>query len=373
MRLLHLHGDSVPTPAVLRAVRLMNRFGSALEHTVVWTGEAAAAGTAQLGPGLRVTSPQDFPALAGRPSLGRLHRLAQAMRGFDLVLTYGWGAIHAVLAHTLFAKALQLPPLVHHEDGAGEPGAAQPSRWRNWVHRIALGQAAALVVPTARLEQIALEQWQQPPSRVRRIADGVDVAAFRKRPRADALPRVIKRPRELWLGTVGCTTSTAMLVRAVPALPEPWQLVILGEGPERENLRRLAMELEIGHRVHLPGAVSDAAAVFGLFDLFALASPGDEAALTTLEAMAAGLAIVAPKVDALAALLSEENRSVLVRPGDEQGLAAAIGGLADDPAARTRIGAANQRRARAEFNEQAMVEAYRSVYAEALRLRRFPA
>ena len=50
----------------------------------------------------------------------RLRRLAQAMAGYDLVLTYNWGAMDAVLAHTLFCGAMGLAPLVHHEAATGK-------------------------------------------------------------------------------------------------------------------------------------------------------------------------------------------------------------------------------------------------------------
>ena len=90
--------------------------------------------------------PQDFPPLTGPFRLGRLHALARAMVGHDLVLTYNWGAMDAVMAHTVFAQALTLPPLVHHEDGFNEDEAGRLKPARNWYRRIGLARAAGLIV-----------------------------------------------------------------------------------------------------------------------------------------------------------------------------------------------------------------------------------
>jgi glycosyltransferase involved in cell wall biosynthesis len=297
------------------------------------------------------------------------------MAGHDLVLTYNWGAMDAVMAHTLFGQALSLPPLVHHEDGFNEDEALRLKPQRNWYRRIGLGRAAGLIVPSHRLEGIALETWHQPRWRVRRIANGIPTGAYAKKPRPDALPRVIKRKGELWLGTLAglrAVKNLPRLVRAFAALGEEWQLVILGDGPEREAIRETAIALEIGHRVHLPGFVADPAAVLGLFDLFALSSDSEQFPISVVEAMAAGLAVAAPAVGDVAAMVAPENASFIVAPGRDDTLAQALATLAADPALRRRVGEANRVRARAEYDETAMLAAYRAAYGAALGRDGFP-
>lgn len=375
MRILHLHSSFNPGGKELRAARLMNLFGPALEHTVVAAQAGALGARSALDSAVRVTFPDDFPPLNGRPGPGRLLRIAQAMRGFDLVLTYNWGAMDAVMAHTLFGGALGLPPLVHHEDGFNEDEAQGLRRSRNWYRRIALGRTAALVVPSLRLEQIALDVWQQPRSRVRRIGNGIDTAAYRKKPRNDALPRVVKRPGELWLGTLAglrAVKNLPRLVRAFASLPEPWQLVIVGEGPEREAIRAEATRLAIDHRVHLPGFVGKPAEVVGLFDLFALSSDSEQFPISVVEAMAAGLAVVSPDVGDVAAMVAAENGPFVVGGGGDQPLAEALALLAGDSALRAQVGAANQARAITDYDETTMLNAYRGIYGGALGLSRFP-
>ena len=375
MRLLHLHSSFNAGGKELRAVRLMNLFGGGVSHTVVSAEPNAYAASAAVAKGVAVSYPQDFPPLTGPFRIGRLHALARAMAGHDLVLTYNWGAMDAVMAHTLFSQALGLPPLVHHEDGFNEDEALRLKPARNWYRRIGLGRAAGLIVPSQRLERIALEVWHQPRWRVRRIANGIPTAAYAATPKPDVLPRVIKRKGELWLGTLAglrAVKNLPRLVRAFAGLPEEWQLVILGEGPERETIREAAIALDIGHRVHLPGFVADPARVLGLFDLFALSSDSEQFPISVVEAMAAGLAVAAPAVGDVAAMVAPENAPFIVAPGRDDSLAEALERLAGDAPLRARIGAANRTRARAEYDEGAMLAAYRAAYAAALGRETFP-
>ena len=364
LRILHLHSSFDRGVGALRSVQVINALSGGCDHAIVSAQAGAMAAADGIARGIRVDLAPDFPSLPGRPTPARLQRLARAMLGHDLVLTYGYGALNAALAHTVFAGQLPLPPLVHHENGGG----AEPAT-RNWVRRIALGRAAALVVPSRRLEALAVASWHQPRSRVKRIPPGIRTSAYAARPRSDALPRVIKRTGELWLGAVangGPGDDLARLVRAFAVLPEPWQLVVLGEGSHHGALRDEALRRDLGHRVHLPGVVAEPGKVLGLFDLFVPASDGSDVPVVLLEAMAAGLALVAADVGDVAATLAPENRRFVVAPGDEPALAAALAALAEAPALRRTVGAANRALARAEYDEAAMVAAHRRVYAAAL-------
>ncbi len=375
LRLLHLHSSFHAGGKELRAAKLINAFGTGVEHSIVSAQRDALGAAAAIDRGMAVSYPMDFPPLNGRPFPRRLQRLAQAMQGFDLVLSYNWGSMDAVMAHAIFASALKLPPLIHHEDGFNEDEIIRLKPARNWYRRIALTRAAALIVPSQRLEAIALSAWHQPRSRVIRIANGIVTAAYGKRSKADALPRIIKRKGELWLGTLAglrAIKNLPRLVRAFAPLPEQWQLVILGEGPEREAIRHEAMRLNVGHRVHLPGFVGDPAKAIGLFDLFALSSDSEQFPLSVVEAMAAGLAVAAPAVGDVEGMVAPANAPFIVPSGDEAALGAALLALASDPAMRRSIGADNQAKARRSYDEAAMVAAYRRIYAGAMRRASFP-
>ncbi len=186
---------------------------------------------------------------------------------------------------------------------------------------------------------------------------------------------MVKRKGELWLGTLaGLRTvkNLPRLVRTFAGVPEPWQLVIAGEGPEREVIRAEAMGLGISHRVHLPGFVAEPAQAAGLFDLFALSSDSEQFPISVVEAMAAGLAVASPDVGDVAGMVSEANREFITPAGDEDALSRAIAVLASDEALRNRIGKANRALARDRYDERTMIEAYRSLYAEVLGRLGFP-
>ena len=367
---LHLHSTFAPGGKELRTVQLINGFGPALRHTIVSAEPEETGAAARIDRGIAVTLQPEFPSLKGLPMPGRLNRLARAMRGYDLVLTYNWGAMDAVMAHTLFSEAYDLPPLIHHEDGFDEEELVRRKRRRTWYRRIALGKAAGLVVPSEQLEEIALVDWQQPLGRVKRIANGIDTKAFAKKPDKDAIRRLLKRPGENWVGTLAGlrkVKNLPRLVRAFAPLPENWHLVICGEGPERAAIEAEADRLGINHRVHLPGAVAEPARVVGLFDIFALSSDSEQFPLSVVEAMAAGRPVVAPQVGDIAEMVSDANRNYLAATPDDEALETELVTLSIDKRLREEIGAANREKARVEFDEAKMLAAYRRLYSSAMR------
>lgn len=375
LSVLHLHSTFGAGGKERRSVALMNRFGRDIDHTVVSAEPTTLGASADLARGLSVRFPTDFPPLAGRIGVRRLQGLARAMQGFDLILTYNWGAMDAAMAHALFAPSMRLGPLVHHEDGFNADEAERLKPSRNWFRRVALARASALVVPSRRLEEVALSVWHQPPSRVVRIPNGIDTQALGRKPRPDALPRVIKRPGEKWVGTLAglrAVKNLPRMVRAFAAMPPNWHLVILGEGPERAAILAEAMALDIPHRVHLPGHVPDPAAAIGLFDLFALSSDSEQFPLSVVEAMASGLAVTSPAVGDVIDIVAAENRPYITAPGDDAALGDAMVALAGDEALRRRIGEANRLRARAEFDAAGMAARYAGLYARVLGRASFP-
>ena len=379
LRLLHLHSTFSPGGKELRAAKLMNAFGPGVEHVVVSGVDGERGAASAVDPTVAVSYPDDFPALAGKPSPRRWWRIARAMRGFDLVLTYNWGAMDAVGAHWLFGRMLHLPPLVHHEDGFNHDEAHGLKPIRNRFRRLTLTTAAALVVPSRVLETIAAQVWRVAPGQLRRIPNGIPLADYAADARIGAqstgLPGLDKPAGALWLGTLAglrAVKNLPRLVRAFAALPPPWALVIVGEGSERAAITAEAERLGLAARVHLPGFAPDPAQVLRQFDLFALSSDSEQFPISVVEAMAAGLAVVSPAVGDVVEIVAGDNLPLITPPGDETALGAALLAAGSDPASRAAIGAANRARALAEYGEDAMVSAYRAIYAGAVGQAHFP-
>lgn len=375
LKVLHLHSTFDAGGKERRAVALMNRFHKGVEHHIVSAQPGSMAAKALIDKRVTAYFPFGFPALAGKLRIGRLQTLARAMQGFDLILTYNWGAMDAVLAHAVFGPTMGLAPLVHHEDGFNADETGGLKRTRNWYRMVALSRTSALVVPSRQLEAIALKTWRQPHGRVQRIPNAINTAGYGRKPRPDVLPRVVKRAGEKWIGTLAglrAVKNLPRLVRTMQGLPPEWHLVILGEGPERETILAEAARLEVGHRVHLPGHVADPATAIGLFDIFALSSDSEQAPLSVLEAMAAGLPVASPAVGDVAEMVSEPNRPFITAPGDDAALAKAVARLTADELSRRRIGDANRVRVRAEYDESVMAARYAQAYARALGRASFP-
>jgi glycosyltransferase involved in cell wall biosynthesis len=366
VRILHAHSIFALGGKEARAVQLMNAFGDAAEHAILSGVPGAISARAAILPDIKVRFPKDAPSLTGRPGLRRLFRLSRYMRKFDLVLTYNWGAFDAVMARYLFGG----PPLVHHEDGFNQDEADELKTIRNLYRKLALSAAHRLVVPSEQLERIAGTAWNQPAERIERIANGIPVERFALAPEEESIPGLGRTPGELVIGTVAGlrpVKNLPRLVRAFAAMKNSnARLVIMGEGPESERIAAEARTCGVAARVHLPGFLPDPARYISCFDIFALSSNSEQFPISLVEAMAAGLPVVATAVGDVAAMISEANRPFMVEPSDEAGFTAALDSLAERRDLRRSLGAANRSKAQAEFDEKRMIARYAQLYGEAI-------
>lgn len=367
VRILHLHSSFAPGGKEQRAVRLMNAWGDRAVHTIVSGVPEQTGARDWIAKGIRYEIAQNPPPLTGKPSVARYEAIARYASRFDLVLTYNWGAIDGVMARRAFGK--NMPPVVHHEDGFNEDEAQRLSPVRNMYRRFALGAAHALVVPSQALEEIALKTWRQPRARVHRIGNGIPVEKYAAGCAPDAIPGFRRNPGEVVIGSLAGfrdVKDLPLLVRAVGGIVEDVQLVLVGDGPERQAILDAAEAMGIEDRVHLPGFLPEPHRYMGLFDIFALSSKSEQQPISVMEAMAAGLPVVAPPVGDIPQMVAEENTPYMGIDRHEVHLRDRLQVLAQDPAARGRLGAANQARARALFDEKTMIAAYAALYEQAM-------
>jgi len=192
----------------------------------------------------------------------------------------------------------------------------------------------ALTPSTARL----LRADGIPDGRVQVIPPGYDPALFAAAS-ADPFPG-LPRPRVAYLGRLAPQKDVGTLLEAFALLPAATQLLLVGDGPDRPALQRRAKDF--GGRVHVTGFIPHAAvpAVLAHVDLLVLPSLYEDLSSALIEAMAAGLPVVATRVGGTADLVRHGVNGLLAAPRDPAALAAAISQILADPAAAARMSAA---------------------------------
>lgn len=365
LHILHCHSTFALGGKEARAVHLMNAFGTNARHTVLSAVPGALGARDAIDAGIRVDLPERAPSLTGSPSLARYRTLAAYMQRFDLILTYNWGAMDAVITRRMFPQVL--PPLIHHEDGFNADESVTLKTRRNLFRRLGLPAAHALVVPSQRLETIAYDIWKQPRARVHRIANGIEVKRYAAKPTI-AIPGLRRKKGEVMVGTLAGLRSVKnlpKLVRAVASAPNA-KLLIVGEGPEREVILAEAQRLGFSDRLVMPGFMAGPHRYIGHFDVFALSSDSEQFPISLVEGMAAGLPVVATDVGDVRQIVSPENRSLVVPVNDETAFRAAMSRTAADSALRAALGVTNQAKARAQFDEATMIARYKALYEDAV-------
>lgn len=236
---------------------------------------------------------------------------------------------------------------------------------RGWV-RILLGvqarwerkntQRADLVVVTSRYQaDVAGRVYGVPVPRLAIVPEPIDLPRWqedfaRAAPRAERRPTVLSVARMYPRKRLGDLLHAAVEVRArVPGA----QVRIVGNGPEREMLDRLHRELGLGDAVVLLGDVSRAALAeeYVNADCFCLPSVQEGFGIVFLEAMAAGLPVVACRAAAIPEVVLDGSTGVLVPPLAPAALAAALAGLLADPERSRALGDEGRRRV-AEFTPE---------------------
>jgi glycosyltransferase involved in cell wall biosynthesis len=292
-------------------------------------------------PAVRIVSPRDFDPLL-------LVRLARTLRA-DIVHTH---LVHADLYGGVAARlrGTHLVSTKHNDD----PFRVGPFRF---VERGLSHLADRVVTITDALHRFTVERVGVPAEKVETIHYGLDEVpeAWGANP-PDDVPsgaRVLLAVARL-TGQKGIDVA----IRALTQLPDDTVLVVLGDGPERAALLRLARELGLERRVFLLGRVPDVGAWLGRATLLVHPARWEGFGLAVLEAMLAGLPVVATNVSALPELVVDGETGVLVQSDDVEALAHGIARALEAP----QLGAGGLERARSEFSVSRMADRTAALY-----------
>jgi glycosyltransferase involved in cell wall biosynthesis len=203
-----------------------------------------------------------------------------------------------------------------------------------------------------------------PDSLVEVVRNGIDPAPA---PDRAAARRALGDPAAPLVACVGALTphkGQAVLLAAWAATAKiGGTLVLVGDGPDRPALEAMAARLGIAARVLFTGRRDDVRALMPAFDLLVVPSVGREGlSLAALEAMDAGLPVVASRIGGLSEVVDHERSGLLVPPGDAGALTAALETLLSSPARARAFGEEGRRRVEAGFRAADMVRRIASIY-----------
>lgn len=347
---------------------IINSLGDAFTHTIIaLNGRQDAAN--HLGTGVSIDFLQAPPGRGSVLYPLAMRRIVLSKRP-DLLVTYNWGAIDAVLGCAV------APPcaIVHNECGFGPDEATHLKARRVWVRRVALRHVFCTIVVSKLLLELARSRFSLPQHKVRFIQTGVDTCRF--------TPGMNLNLRREWgldegtlvFGFAGGLRGEKNLHLLLSAFKESGvadtsHLVLVGDGPDRVDLEQLAARLGIARRVAFRGHAPDMAQVMPAFDVFVMSSRTEQTPNALLEAMACGLPIVATDVGDCRAIAGELAASFVVPSNDVGAYATALHRMAASEQLRRELGTLNRSRAVSEFSRARMVQEYREVYDAAVRTR----
>ncbi len=240
------------------------------------------------------------------------------------------------------------------------------------VIELALSLWTKRIIAVSPEEQRAARALGLGQARISMIPNGVDAIDLRSR--AAGRCEMGVADDNVVIGFVGRLVeqkAVHVLIKAFARLAVPNDracLALIGAGPLRDELEQLSHHLKVHDRVLWLGE-RDAREMLSAFDLFAISSRKEGLPYVVLEAMAAGLPVVATSSSGVKILIERGISGEIVPTDDADAFARALTGLADDPEKRRRFAAAARERC-GQFTIDAMVGRTFDVYRDALSARR---
>jgi glycosyltransferase involved in cell wall biosynthesis len=232
-----------------------------------------------------------------------------------------------------------------------------------WVERRLRRQTTAVVCVATASRDIGVAAGACQAERTVVIHNAVDVGAFAAHEEPDETPRIVS------VGRFAFPKDYATLVEALAATRGDFRAAFVGEGPQLQEVEATIVHRGLRERIELLGNRDDVPGVLASADVFVLSSRSEGFPISILEAMAAGLPVVATDVGGIAESVVDGETGLLVPPGDPGALAVALDRLLTDGELRRRLGTAGRERARRHFDVAAFRRAHVELYRQELERR----
>lgn len=279
----------------------------------------------------------------------------------------------AALEATVPAWAAQVPVRIHGEHGRDVGDFDGKNKKHQWIRRVYSPFVKHYIALSQDLEHYLTQPVGIEAKRVTQIYNGVDSTCFHPAIQRQGISGSPFNDGALWLvGTVGRmqtvkdqTNLAQAFVHALQIAPElshRLRLVMVGDGPLRQESLAILRAAGLDNLAWLPGERNDIPEIMCGLDCFVLPSLGEGISNTILEAMASGLPIIATAVGGNIELVQEGLNGSLVPAADSVALAQAIIYMMRQPESAKTMGRQSRRWVEERYSMSAMVANYQLLY-----------
>lgn len=290
----------------------------------------------------------------------------KAMKQFKPDIIHAHSSKAGLIAR-FWSWVLNLKPIIFTAHGwVFTEGRSFLNRWIfAQIERIAAKVTTKIICVSEHDKRLALKFKVAPPEKLIVIHNGIDMNLFKdiekKRIYDDKL--VVT-----FIGRLAPQKNLFLLIDAAEDInnAEFW---IVGDGELREKIRKYIHKKNLESKVILYGERYDIPNILSQSDIFVLPSSWEGLPLTIIEAMMAGLPVVASNVGGVSELIDDGVTGFLIPPGDSVKFAEAIKKLIADENLRKKMGEVGREKAMREFNLEKMLSKTMEVYCEVLKLK----